>query len=184
MSLSSLEMKTLMEYLPSQYCFTLTTLAVNGREVSQKTSAASLPVPGSLGNQILRLCVLPWRAVSLQPPLGAVNAQASLKDVCSCSHCGPLTAQPTAHSAHACRVWWEEPVCTAAQEVPKSRPRPSEQTYPDRHTAVAPIAGDRCYRLSTVTPTDAPRAPRSHGPVQEPVRVSEPWEFANRLNLT
>lgn len=61
-SLSSLEMKTFTEYLPSQYCFTLTTLAVNGREVSQKTSAASLHVPGSLGNQILRLCVLPWRA--------------------------------------------------------------------------------------------------------------------------
>lgn len=137
-SLSSLEMKTLTEYLPSQYCFTLTTLAVNGREVSQKTSAASLHVPGSLGNQILRLCVLPWRAVSLQPPLGAVNAQVSLKDACWCSHCRPLKARPTAHSAHPCRVWWEEPVCPAAQEVPKSRPHPSEQTYPDRHTTVAP----------------------------------------------
>lgn len=31
-------MKTLTEYLPGRYCFTLTTLAVDGREMSQKTS--------------------------------------------------------------------------------------------------------------------------------------------------
>lgn len=168
-SLSSLEMKTFTEYLPSQYCFTLTTLAVNGREVSQKTSAASLHVPGSLGNQILRLCVLPWRAVSLQPPLGAVNAQVSLKDACWCSHCRPLKARPP-----------------PTQHIHAESDGRSQCAQRHRRFQKAGLT-HRSRRIQTDTPlwprglrgpmlqtqhsyTDrSPWAPRSHGPVQEPV---------------
>lgn len=166
---SSLEMKTLTEYLPSQYCFTLTTLAVNGREVSQKTSAASLHVPGSLGNQILRLCVLPWRAVSLQPPLGAVNAQVSLKDACWCSHCRPLKARPP-----------------PTQHIHAESDGRSQCARRHRRFRKAGLT-HRSRRIQTDTPlwprglrgpmlqtqhsyTDrSPWAPRIHGPVQEPV---------------